>query len=189
MSADELTRRVEKKILLAMSCKFPVVLLLFLLFLSCSSTDTKSNDRVEAVRAQIASGNQPVFNPVVVTREEKEQIRVDANKFVGDLNRIIQRRDYSAWVRVLEPKYKEWLESKDNLAQASMSDRLKQQRIVLQNLLDYFINVVVPSRSYLRVDDIEFVNENRVKTFMVEKGQRLRIYELERYGETWKVVK
>ncbi|MDR2467655.1 MAG: hypothetical protein LBD22_01690 [Spirochaetaceae bacterium] len=162
--------------------------LVLVLMMSCSSTDTKSNNRVEAVRAQIAAGNRPAFNPSSISREEKERVRIDANKFVGDLNNIIQRKDYSAWVRHLEPKYKQWLESRENLSQASMSDRLRQQNIVLQNLFDYFVNVVVPSRSSLRVDDIEFIDETRVKTFMIEKGQRLRIYSLERYGDSWRVV-
>ena len=156
--------------------------------MSCGSTDTKSNARVEAVRAQIAAGKTAAFNPANITKEEKEIVRVDANKFVGDLNRIIQRRDYSAWVKYLEPRYKEKLQSKENLAQASMSDRLKQQRIVLHNLLDYFINVVVPSRSMLRVDDIEFIDENRIKVFMIGQGQRMRIYELERHADSWRIV-
>ncbi|MDR2509268.1 MAG: hypothetical protein LBC77_01335 [Spirochaetaceae bacterium] len=168
---------------------FPAAVLVTVFFLSCGSTDTKSNDHVEAVRAKIAAGKTPAFNPASITKEQKETVRLDANKFVAELNRYIQQRNYTAWIRYLEPKYKQWLESRENLEQASLSDRLSQQHIVLQNLLDYFINVVVPSRNNLRVDDIEFVSENRVKTFMIEKGQRLRIYELERYGDSWRIVK
>ncbi|GMO22521.1 MAG: hypothetical protein Pg6A_09720 [Termitinemataceae bacterium] len=171
-----------------MKYHLPLILMVVFVLASCGSTDTKTTERVEAVRAQIAAGKQPVFNPSMVTKEEKERVRVDANQFVSELNRIIQRRDYSAWTRYLEPKYRERLESKENLMLASQSDRLKQKKIVLQNLLDYFVNVVVPSRSNLRVDDIEFISENRVKTFMNENGQRLRIYELERYGDSWRVI-
>lgn len=166
----------------------PLIVAVCCVFASCGSTDTKTTERVAAVRAQIAAGNQPSFNPAMITKEEKERVRVDANQFVSEVNRTIQRRDYTAWLRYLEPKYRAKLESPDNLARASQSDRLKQRKIVLQNLLDYFVNVVVPARSELRVDDIEFVSENKVKAFMLRDGQRLLIYELERYGDSWRVV-
>lgn len=158
--------------------------LILCLFAACGSTERKPA-AAEPARDPPAK----TFNTANISREQKESVRVDADKFVGQLNKCIRDKNYSEWVKYLEPKYKQWLESKENLDQASMSDRLRQQKIVLQNLLDYFINVVVPSRSSLRVDDIEFVDENTVKAFMVEKGQRLRIYELERKGGSWQVVK
>jgi uncharacterized protein YigE (DUF2233 family) len=60
----------------------------------------------------------------------------------------------------------------------------------LSNARDYFIHVVVPSRANSRVDDIEFVDTKRVKAFMVtSQGQRLRLYDLEDFGEGWKIVR
>lgn len=150
---------------------------------SCGSTGSITGGDIPR-----ASGKQPVFDPAKITKEEKERVRVGANQFVGELNRIIQRRDFTAWEKYLEPKYKERLESKENLAQASQSERLRQRQIVLQNLFDYFINVVVPSRSDLRVDDIDFISQNRVKAYMIESERRVRIYELERFGDSWRIV-
>ncbi|MDR2481549.1 MAG: hypothetical protein LBD07_04565 [Spirochaetaceae bacterium] len=170
-----------------MIIKFPVYVFVSLMFFSCGTADIKSDGH--SVQVQTTVDKSPVFNPNSITKEEKEIVRIDANKFVGDVNKIIQRKDFSAWTKYLEPKYKERLESKNNLEQASMSERLKQQGVVLKTLFDYFIHVVVPSRSNLRVDDIEFLSENRVKAFMEEKGQRLLIYELERNGDSWRIVK
>ena len=149
------------------------ILFTALIFLSsCGSTDTKTNERVEAVRAQIATGKPPVFNPALITREEKQMVLVDINRYVSDLNRIIFNREYSKWVQNLEPKFMQRLESKENLELASKSDRLVKRGVKLTSLLDYFYNVVVPSRASLRVDDIEFISETRVKAFMIEGGQR-----------------
>jgi len=53
------------------------------------------------------------------------------------------------------------------LARVSESARLKNQKIVLRDLKDYFMYVVVPSRANDRVDDIEFIGQNRVKAFTV----------------------
>jgi hypothetical protein len=58
--------------------------------------------------------------------------------------------------------------------------------------------VVVPSRSNSRVDEIEFTAQNRVRVYYVERSRktdenvaetrRLRLYELEKSGDTWKII-
>jgi hypothetical protein len=66
---------------------------------------------------------------------------------------------------------------------------LKNQKIVLKSLEDYFLYVVVPSRANDRVDDIEFIGQNRVKAYTItSKGQRLRLYELEKTAGNWNIV-
>jgi hypothetical protein len=49
--------------------------------------------------------------------------------------------------------------------------------------------VVVPSRTKDRVDDIEFIGQNRVKAFTINnKGQKLRLYDLEKTASGWKIA-
>jgi hypothetical protein len=70
---------------------------------------------------------------------------------------------------------------------------MKTRKIVLKTAEDYFIHVVVPSRANSRVDDIEFIGQNRVKAFSVNKNrageeQRLVLYNLERSGNSWIII-
>jgi hypothetical protein len=160
--------------------RFVILILASLLMLSCSSTENKPGFLRRATEGH-------AFNPQQVTEEEKIAVIEDLNQFVGNLNWIVQRRDYSAWTKSLTPRYQEYLASAENLKLASQADRLKTRNVVLKSLYDYFINVVVPSRTNGRVDDMEYLSENRVKAYMIVNGQRLRLYELERDGDTWKI--
>jgi uncharacterized protein YigE (DUF2233 family) len=48
---------------------------------------------------------------------------------------------------------------------------------------------VVPSRANDRVDDISFVSPQRIKVYTVNnKGERLRLYDLENLGNGWKII-
>jgi hypothetical protein len=56
-----------------------------------------------------------------------------------------------------------------------------------------FFHVVGPSRASSRVDEIEILSNTRVKAFTVMTNragevQRLRLYDLERFGNTWKII-
>jgi hypothetical protein len=161
------------------------------ILVSCGSTDPKKNQPVSLVVPTEAEIQKVIeerkFDPSSITREEKEAVRVDVNNFVSLLNALIKRKDYNAWIKFLTPKYQQDLSSKENLALASQADKLRRQNIVLKSLYDYFINVVVPARNNIRADDIDFVDENTVKVYMVSDGQRLRAYELIRDGTSWKV--
>jgi len=70
---------------------------------------------------------------------------------------------------------------------------MKSRRIVLRVPEDYFQYVVVPSRADLRVDDIEFIGSNRVKAFTLTTNKageevRLRLYDLEKVGNSWTII-
>jgi hypothetical protein len=169
---------------------------IFLAFASCGSTEGKTDKRADGVDAA-AAANKALngvkndsgysFDPNTITKEEKELVRVDLDDFVRKLNVTIRQKKYNVWLAQLTPRYQAYLSSKENLQQASQADRLRTKNIVLKTLFDYFVNVVVPSRSNGRVDDIEFVTEGKVKAYMNINGQRLRLYELERVGDSWKV--
>jgi hypothetical protein len=166
------------------------LLSIFLSLTSCGSTTPQTNEARGTAEAQIRkeAANRN-FDPRSITREEKEKVRENVNTYVTQLNSIIKNKRYEVWVGHLSPEWQSYLASRQNLAQASQAERLRNNSppIVLKSLFDYFINVVYPSRQNLRIDDIEFVNENRVKAYMMNNGQRLRVYELERNGDTWRI--
>ncbi|MDR1429177.1 MAG: hypothetical protein LBI85_02715 [Spirochaetaceae bacterium] len=132
---------------------------------------------------------EEVFDPATISREIFDSTKTDVQKLIQDLNGIIRARNYRAWVSYLSDDYLRDISSPDFLAQTSASARLRQQRIVLGSPEDYFNHVVVPSRANDRVDDIEFTSQNRVKAYTVTpNGQRLRLYELEKTGNSWKIM-
>ncbi len=129
------------------------------------------------------------FDPRTVTKEEYDTTKIEVQQLIERLNQIIRNKDFSGWVAYLSPAYRESLSDPDFLAQVSESARLKNEKIVLRTLQDYFIYVVVPSRANDRVDDIEFIGQKRVKAYTVTpKGQRLRLYDLEKRDGQWKII-
>ena len=166
----------------------------FVLFCSCKTEQTvKTGSSPEPVLALAPppprSAQPEVFDPDKVSQELFELTKADVQRFIENLNRTIRIKSYSDWKFALSDQYFEEISSPAFLAQASESAAMKSRQIVLKSAADYFKYVVVPSRANSRVDDIEFVTETRVKAFTVSAdGRRLRLYELERVGNTWKIV-
>jgi hypothetical protein len=58
------------------------------------------------------------------------------------------------------------------LQEISDSELMKMQKKVIRTPREYFLNVVVPSRSNNRVDDIAFITENRVRVIQFNQRRR-----------------
>ena len=130
-----------------------------------------------------------LFNPASITQEVYDTTKGEVQTLIETLNQIIRDKDYESWVQYLSAEYMAMLSDPDFLKNTSESSRLKNQNIVLKSLKDYFLYVVVPSRANDRVDDIEFIGQNRVKAYTItSKGQRLRLYELEKTAGKWNIV-
>ncbi|GHU79806.1 hypothetical protein FACS189462_5570 [Spirochaetia bacterium] len=130
-----------------------------------------------------------VFDPANVPREVYDYTKLDVQHYIEDLNRVIRARNYEAWAANLGADYFKEKNSPEYLRKVAEQPRLETADIVLANAHDYFIHVVVPSRSHDRVDDIEFVNQRRIKAYTVTaNGQRLRLYDLEYENGVWKIV-
>lgn len=147
------------------------------------NTDADQDQKIEPI-AQIA-----VFDPSTITKEVFDSTKTEVQALIEKLNQIIRDKNYDAWVQYLSPGYLAELSDPEFLKKTSESTRLKNQKIVLNSVKDYFLYVVVPSRANDRVDDIEFIGQNRVKAYTItNKGQRLRLYELEKTAGNWNIV-
>ena len=167
----------------------PLFLIIFFLFISCNSsakpqnTDTKKEE---------PSSVQP-GTAFQISKEEYKSTMVDVQHFIEQLNQIIRKKDYNSWKAALSNDYFAQIASPENLQQVSELPAMKTRGITLKSAEDYFINVVVPSRANSRVDDIEFIGEHRVKAFTIMTNnsgeeQRLRLYDLEKTGNIWKII-
>ena len=146
---------------------------------------------------------EEVFDPATITEEKFAAAKADVQALIGDLNRIIKAKNYNAWISYLSASYLEEISSQSFLEEKT-EELYKRDLIVATNLgrdpkrvskkilktpKDYFDNVVVPSRSNDRMDDIAFVSENRVKAYTMDnRGQRLVLYDLEIIDNKWKII-
>jgi hypothetical protein len=137
-----------------------------------------------------AAAEEEVFDPQHVPQELFTVTLEEVQQLITSLNSIIRSRRYDDWLKNLSQEYIDTYSSPEYLRQLSEEPRLKAQNIVLTSLRDYFIYNVVPSRANInKVDDIEFISPIRVKAFTENaRGQRLRLYELEKDGKDWKII-
>ena len=167
---------------------------------TASSTPAESPAPEQKVEEKM---EEKVFDPGTITKEKHDSTKADVQALILDLNRIIRARNYNAWRTYLSDSYFEEISSRFFLDERT-EDLYRRDQIVAQNLgrdpkrvqkkvlrtpKDYFDNVVVPSRSNDRMDEIDFVSENRVKAYTLDsRGQRLILYDLEIIENKWKII-
>ena len=174
---------------------FLVVILTAVLCFSCK-TDPNKTENGAPVEIPASNDNKTEvvgFDPTRVSQAQYASTRDEVRSFIENLNQIIRSRNYEAWKASLSPEYFAEISSQKNLHELSSLPAMKSRRIVLRVPEDYFQYVVVPSRADLRVDDIEFIGSNRVKAFTLTTNKageevRLRLYDLEKIGNSWTII-
>jgi hypothetical protein len=172
--------------------------------LSCASQsggDGVSTERLRFSVADEAMGNaieeggelagtaEAVFDPKNPPLAVYAETKRDIQSFVEQVDILIREKKYAEWEMLLSPDYVKLINSAAFLDEVSQQPRLKSQNIVLHTGRDYFLNVVVTSRSNMRANDIEFITLSRVMAFTVNQaGQRMRIYTLDKIGDSWEIV-
>lgn len=127
----------------------------------------------------------PVFE---VSAEKKETTLAEIRVLVDKLNAIIARKAFVEWKTYLDKDYNRIYSDPVLLKEYSAnSPFLKQFNIKLKTLEDYFKYVVVPSRADTVVDDISFVDENRVNVWTVVDNEKVLLYLLKLYDKEWKI--
>jgi hypothetical protein len=164
-----------------------VIITIFCLVVSCATGGQATNERGED---QQRGGT---FDPSRISQQHYNTTREEVQRFIEELNLIIRNRDFNAWKGSLSPEYFLEISSPENLRRVSDLPAMRTRRIVLRTAEDFFQHVVVPSRADLRVDDIEFISMNRVKAFTITTNRageevRLRLYDLEKIGNTWTII-
>ncbi len=122
-----------------------------------------------------------------VTEELFEQTFSEVERVIGQLNTVIQRRDYRRWLTYLTPEYVSHYSNPQTLREISDMPILTRNEIVLRSLEDYFEWVVAPSRANARLDDLNFLNPNQVEAIMVIQGRPAILYRLRNVDGSWKI--
>ncbi|MDR0475942.1 MAG: hypothetical protein LBH43_20035 [Treponema sp.] len=167
----------------------------FLALASCASRRIPPQEPVqepvmeslELVFDEEAETAEAVFDPASISLEDFEIAKSEIQHLVLDLNRIIQAKNYNSWLSYLSEDYHKKINSKIFLD--ALVDKYPAFRGKLRNGADYFIYVVVPSRSHDHVDDIAFISEYQVRAYTVNsKGQTAILYNLEHLNDKWKIA-
>jgi hypothetical protein len=153
-----------------------------------SLPDDVSNALGESGDMLISAGAEefdPKNPPLAIYTETKYHIQ----NFVQRVDALIKAKNYGEWTKLLSRDYFERISSSAFLNDVSQQPRLKSQNIVLHTSREYFLNIVVPSRINLEANDIEFITLTRVMAFTINQaGQRIRIYTLDKTGDSWEII-
>lgn len=121
----------------------------------------------------------------IATEEEYEETFIEVDDFVIELNKIISKGNYNKWKTFLSQSYIDKYGSSEYLNELSENPALKNFNIKLKDLRDYFNNVVVPSRSSVKIDEIQFITEDKIKVYTIANNTRFVVYQLKREGSAW----
>jgi hypothetical protein len=123
-----------------------------------------------------------------VSRELYNKTFDEVLHFLKEMDAIIAARDFKAWQAHCTPAYLAANSAPSRLRELSQKPNLKDRRIVLKSLEDYFNFVFIPSRVETKLDKIDFIEKNRVKTIAVIDGQPYVVYFLEKdENNLWKI--
>lgn len=169
------------------------------MLVACKSAPSTEEAPLEELSAVEESAGDS--NSLTVTQEMYDSTLAEVKHFVENLNSFIRNKNFEGWKNALSDDLLARISSPEFLAQTSESNLLRSRKVVLKTVNDYFLEVVVPARSNSRVDEIEFTATDRVKVFYkeerVKKGEnnttsteirRLRLYELVKKSDTWKII-
>ncbi|MDR1858226.1 MAG: hypothetical protein LBQ69_02015 [Treponema sp.] len=180
----------------------PFLLLAAALFAGCASPPAPVEEHPPAEPDVAIEAEEPELEPDGLHGASSQEVYrntlAEVQKFIDNLNQTIRRKDFPEWRNALSDEYFEHISSREFLAQATESPALRRGRIVLRTANDYFFNVVVPSRTNSRVDEIELENDNKVRVYHIEtrsaggdgsetRTRRLRLYELVKIDNNWKI--
>ena len=172
------------------------------LLLACASTPPAVEPIIEeeppteliiTAEPEPATDGRPV-GTYPVTQETYDQTMIEVQAFIESLNRTIRRSDFSGWRNACSEEYFRYVSSREFLDLTySKSSKLQRTMPRLRDVNAYFSEVVVPSRTNSRVDEITFEAEDRVKAWWLYPKDRntsiwMELYNLIRIGDEWKIL-
>ncbi|NNM53236.1 MAG: hypothetical protein HKM05_00755 [Spirochaetales bacterium] len=157
--------------------------LLFALLAGCTSTAKPVPTTKPITPEKTVSPSPGQFQ---VSQEKYAASLKEIRQLITKLNRIIQNEDFQQWLTYLDSAYIRAYNDPTRLKALTQNSPVLKG-VPIRNLEDYFNFVVVPSRSQAQVDDITFVDQDRVEAWMYIKNVKALLYQLKLYGNQWKI--
>ena len=102
----------------------------------------------------------------------------DIMQTIDELNDIIKRRDYEAWLTYVSPSSKQYWTNPKNLA--AVANRLPVKGITIRSMRDYFLYVFIPARQNSKVEEIRYVSPTVTKAVEPKEDEDLIFYLFEK---------
>ncbi len=122
-----------------------------------------------------------------VTTEVYNRTFDEIRAIIEELNGHIERSEYEKWLGYLTENYVRETSRPEYLDKWRDDPELRRRGIVLKTLKDFFVYRVVPTRSSVKLDEIQFVDDRHVYAFTVLRGEKYLLYSLVRTDTGWKV--
>ena len=160
-----------------------------LTFYSCSTPPEAIPEPIEETKTVVPKEEPVVVEPEVfeVTQDLYDKTFEEINAFITEMDSVIAKKDFDTWMDNLSQAYIDVYSDKEVLDKKSESPILQMNNVKLKSIKDYFIEVVVPSRMQLELEEIEFEDKNFVTAWTSFKSNRTKLYQLELIDETWKI--
>jgi len=141
----------------------------------------------EAPPIPVVPGPETPKPEFAVTTEVYKRTFDEIRTVIDELNTHIAKREYDGWLEHLTENYVRETSKPEYLDKWKEDPELKRRNIVLKTLRDFFNYRVVPTRSNVKLDEIQFMDDAHVHAFTVLRGEKYLLYYLVRTEDGWKV--
>lgn len=166
-----------------------LVLCLFgMILFSCESSKSKTTTVETTEQPAVPTKDDEEFSrstqDVKITREEFSADKLAIFNIIKTLSTIMEKSDYNAWLKYIDPESIEYWSQQKNLVQAAK--RLPNKRR-LANLNDYFKYVFIPSRKDRQINEIRYISLDSVKAVQMQDEQDIVYYNFVKLNNNWMV--
>lgn len=113
-----------------------------------------------------------------ISKDTFMEDKKDIMQTIEELNDIIKRRDYEAWLTYVSPSSKQYWSNPKNLA--AVANRLPVKGINIRSMKDYFLYVFIPARQNSKVEEIRYVSPTVTKAVEPKEDEDLIFYLFEK---------
>ncbi len=109
-----------------------------------------------------------------VSKQEFTDDKNEILEIISELAVIIESQDTLAWLNYIDEESKEYYKNPKNLRK--VQQRLRDKRIELKTIEDYFKYVWIPARQNSHIDEIRYISKTHVNAVQVREEQSDLVY-------------
>jgi membrane-associated HD superfamily phosphohydrolase len=142
--------------------------------------ETVVKEKEKEIEGEEEKESETAEEEFIVTEELYNKTFDDIEAIINELNEVIQKKEYEKWLKYLTEEYIEKTSKSEYLSKWFKDpDR--------RTLKKFFTEVVVPTRSRVKMDEIEFLDDNSVYAYIIHKEEKYLLYYLVKIEEEWKI--
>lgn len=140
------------------------------------SDDVVSEESVEIITDDdeyIRSTNN-LSDDEQVSHQEFTEDKATIMKIIEDLQEIMQKKDFNAWLKYIDPQSIKYYSNPVNVRKAQK--KLPYKTIQLNGIEDYFVHVFISSRKRSEVKEIRYISKTETKAVNIKDDGSIVVY-------------